>query len=75
MARKAKVAFEEKLSAVMDYLEGRKNQGQIASEYDVVQEVQKLVDAGFQYERALAIINAIANYSNHERNGTSCQNK
>ncbi|TYP48714.1 helix-turn-helix domain-containing protein [Thermosediminibacter litoriperuensis] len=33
MARKPKVTFEQKLSA--DYLEGRKNQNQLAKEYNV----------------------------------------
>ena len=35
MVRKSKVTFEQKLSAIRDYLEGRKSQGQIANEYNV----------------------------------------
>lgn len=36
MGRKSKVTFEQKLSAVNDYLEGRKSQGQLAKEHNVV---------------------------------------
>lgn len=36
MGRKAKVIFEKKLYAVKDYLEGRKSEGQIAKENNVV---------------------------------------
>ena len=35
MSRKPKVSFEQKLSAVKDYLEGRKTQRQLAKEYNV----------------------------------------
>jgi len=35
MVRKSKVTFEQKLSAVKDYLEGRKSQGQIGRELNV----------------------------------------
>ncbi|MCG0276392.1 MAG: helix-turn-helix domain-containing protein [Thermosediminibacteraceae bacterium] len=35
MGRKSKVTFEQKLSAVKDYLEGRKSQGQLAKECNV----------------------------------------
>lgn len=35
MVRKSKITFEQKLSAVKDYLEGRKSLGQIAKEYNV----------------------------------------
>lgn len=35
MSRKPKVTFEQKLSAVKDYLEGRKNQLELAKKYHV----------------------------------------
>lgn len=35
MGRKGKVQFEQKLSAVKDYIEGRKSQRQLAKEYNV----------------------------------------
>lgn len=35
MSRKPKVSFEQKLSAVKDYLEGRKSQGQLGKEHNV----------------------------------------
>lgn len=36
MERKSKITFEEKLSAVKDYIEGRKSHRQLAREYNVV---------------------------------------
>lgn len=45
MGRKAKISFEQKLSAVKDYLEGRKSQGQLARELDVAKSsVQKWIN-------------------------------
>jgi transposase len=35
MERKPKITFEQKLSAVKDYLEGRKSQCQLAKEHNV----------------------------------------
>jgi transposase len=35
MVRKAKISFEQKLSAVKDYLEGRKSLDQLANEHNV----------------------------------------
>lgn len=35
MGRRSKVSFEQKLSAVTDYLEGKKSQGELARENNV----------------------------------------
>lgn len=44
MGRKAKISFEQKLSAVKDYLEGRKSQIQLSKELDVAKiSVQKWI--------------------------------
>lgn len=66
MVRKAKVSFEQKLSAVKDYLEGRKSLGQLANEHDVAKSSVKQWISVYNSMGEHGLITSIKNVSYSE---------
>lgn len=68
MRRKSNVTFEQKLSAVKDYLESRKSQGQLAKECNVSKSsVQQWISKFQSMGESGLITSWILKYNGHEK--------
>ena len=67
MVRKAKISFEQKLSAVKDYLEGRKSLDQLANEHNVAKSSVKQWISVYDSIGELGLITSTKNVSYSEK--------